>query len=65
MSRDGPEAVFYEGIDCSADFLHLARKNILEACPTMRPGNLGTVCALYMDGLQEACRRSAVQHLCS
>lgn len=58
--RDGPDQCFYEGIDCSADFLQLARQNLVEACPKLQPAKVGTICQLYMDGLREARSRCAL-----
>lgn len=64
LERDGPDQCFYEGIDCSADFLQLARQNLVEACPKLQPAKVGTICQLYMDGLREARSRHPGQVLC-
>ncbi|KAK9789403.1 hypothetical protein WJX73_006308 [Symbiochloris irregularis] len=64
LERDGPEGCFFEGIDCSAEFLHSARRNLLDTCPGLLQGNLGTICALYLDGLKEARRRHPGKVLC-
>ena len=57
ISRDGPESCYYEGVDCSPDFLQLAKQNMVCACPKLLQDNVGTICALYLDGLKEARRR--------
>lgn len=54
LSRDGPDACTFVGIDVSADFLQQARHNMLEACPGLRGDRVELVQAPYMEGLKKA-----------
>lgn len=55
--RDGPAACTYLGIDISAEFLDLAKQNLLKACSGLREDRVELVQAEYMDGVQKARNR--------
>lgn len=54
MCRDGPSNVHFLGIDVSMEALHMARANLMKACPDLSSKGIEMVCADYLEGLKQA-----------
>lgn len=50
LSRDGPAAVRFAGVDCSAAALDMAQASLIKSCSGLRPQNIELICAEYNDG---------------
>ena len=50
LARDGPGAVRFAGVDCSAAALGMAKSALLSGCSSLAAENVELVCAEYTQG---------------